>query len=202
MYRVSMLWLHHRVLLIVLTTQYLLLSTYLSRGWMSFCLEWCRCIYIEYHHACLNNWHHLEVCIHYNTLDHNNYIARFESVTIYEAGWTITWVKTVRANWLNHCHWSFNQPCVSPTSLNTFEYHDNYVVCTLLGYVFVVYASRAHLNNHWTDTCALLLVGVACAFEMVSHVQQSVSSVRRAMYVERVWGSEWGFKHYHSMVIS
>ena len=47
---------------------------------------------------------------------------------------------------------------------------------------FVVYALHAHLNNLWTDTCALLLLGVACAFGTVSHVQQSVSSVRTAKH--------------------
>ena len=38
-------------------------------------------MFIEYHHACLNNSHHLEVCIHYNTLDQDSYIAEFESVS-------------------------------------------------------------------------------------------------------------------------
>ena len=38
-------------------------------------------MFIEYHHACLNNSHHLEVCIHYNILDQDSYIAEFESVS-------------------------------------------------------------------------------------------------------------------------
>ena len=52
---------------------------------------------------------------------------------------------------------------------------------------------HAHLNDFWTNTCALLLVGVANAFGTVGHVQQRVKSVRRMVkrtYIERVWGCD------------
>jgi len=48
-------------------------------------------------------------------------------------------------------------------------------------------------------TRALLLVGVACAFETVGHVQQYVSNVRRMVvkaYIERVRGIEQDFEHH------
>ena len=38
---------------------------------------------------------------------------------------------------------------------------------------------RMQISITFELTHALLLVGVACAFEMVGHVQQSVSNVRR-----------------------
>ena len=52
----------------------------------------------------------------------------------------------------------------------------------------------AYVNDLWTDMCTLLLVGVACAFGTVSHVQQNVRRMAKHT-LKRVWGSEQGFEH-------
>ena len=59
--------------------------------------------------------------------------------------------------------------------------------------MFAVYASRRHFNAPWThsDTCALLLVGVAHAFGKVSHVQQSVRKMGKCT-LKGLEGSEQG----------
>ena len=67
------------MVLIVLTHYSVLAPQHLSLTRLNELLS--AMMFIEYHHACLNNSHHLEVCIHYNTLDQDSYIAEFESVS-------------------------------------------------------------------------------------------------------------------------
>ena len=57
---------------------------------------------------------------------------------------------------------------------------------------------RMQISITFELTHALLLVDLACAFEMVGHVQQSVRNVRRMVtkvYIEKVRGIERDFEH-------
>ena len=58
---------------------------------------------------------------------------------------------------------------------------------------------HAHLNDFWTNTCRLLLAGMARAFGMVNHARAMKCEkwrrrAKRLYYTERVWGCERGFE--------